>query len=127
MSESTDNGGVSDRIAFYGSVVFGLALATGSVWFFNQKMVLVEALQRVHPTVSGGGVGAAWEYGIGVESLNLAIKLLHIADIVLGFFILVMVFIHWASFHRLAAQMKPPAGSEAASSDAAATDGGERQ
>ena len=127
MSENNDNSGLSDTVAFYASAVFGLALATVSVWFFNQQAVLVEALQRVNPTLSGGGVGAGWEYGIGVTTLNLAIELIHLADIVLGLFILVMVFVHWAAFHRLADRMQPPAGTETTSGEAAATDGGERE
>ncbi|WP_058366298.1 hypothetical protein [Haloparvum sedimenti] len=134
-AESTDGadggGGLSDDAALLVSSVVGLLVASGSVWYVGQQGVWFEALQRVRPTVSGGGVGASWVYGVSGETfeialLNGAIKLIHIADIVLGAFILVLLFIHWAAFHRLAARMQPPAGSEEPSREAAVTDGGER-
>lgn len=130
--EPDGSGGMSDDAALLVSAVVGLLVATGSVWYVGQQGVWFEALQRVRPTVSGGGVGASWVYGVSGETfeialLNGAIKLIHIADIVLGAFILVLLFLHWAAFHRLAARMRPPAGSEEPSRDAAVTDGGERE
>ncbi|GAB3413167.1 hypothetical protein GCM10027435_06780 [Haloparvum alkalitolerans] len=134
-AESTDGadggGGLSDDAALLVSAVVGLLVASGSVWYVGQQGVWFEALQRVRPTVSGGGVGSSWVYGVSGETLEIAllngaIKLIHIADIVLGAFILVLLFIHWAAFHRLAARMQPPAGSEEPSREAAVTDGGER-
>lgn len=136
-----DSGGLSDDAALLVSAVVGLLVASGSVWYVGQQGVWFEALERVRPTVSGGGVGADWAYGVSGETLEIsvlhfAIELIHIADIVLGAFILVLLFVHWAAFHRLAARMQPPVGSEersreAAESDepshdAAVTDGGER-
>ncbi len=126
------SGGLSDDAALLVSAVVGLLVASGSVWYVGQQGVWFEALQRVRPTVSGGGVGASWVYGVSGETfeiavLNGAIKLIHVADIVLGAFILVLLFLHWAAFHRLAARMRPPAGSEEPSREAAVTDGGERE
>lgn len=140
--DASGSGGLSDDAALLVSAVVGLLVAIGSVWYVGQQAIWFEALQRVRPTVSGGGVGADWAYGVSGETLEIsvlhfAIELIHIADIVLGAFILVLLFVHWAAFHRLAARMQPPAGteersreaaeSEKPSSDAAVTDGGERE
>ncbi|MFQ3320123.1 MAG: hypothetical protein ACI8UR_000475 [Natronomonas sp.] len=122
-AESSESAGLPDRVAFWVSVVFGLALATGSVWYVGQQGIWFEALQRVRPALAGGGVGADWEYGIEIALLNGLIELIHIADILLGIFILLLVFVHWAAFHRLAAQMQPPEGEQTASEPTIA-DGG---
>lgn len=124
-SERTD-GGLTDRVLFYGCAVFGLALATGSVWFFSSRGVWHEAVLRVHPTLSGGGVGASWEAGVTNAVLTFMIDLIHVADVVMGVFILLLMLIHWTAFHRLAGRMRPPEGAESRT-DAAVADGGEPQ
>lgn len=123
-AEGTWEGGLSDQVAFYISAAFGLALAVSSTWFVGEQMVWYEALNRVRPTVSGGGVGAGWEAGLEQVVLNAAIDLIHFADLVMGAFILVVMFTHWAAFHRLGSRMKPPA-SQRTDPDPTIADGGE--
>lgn len=103
-------GGLSDGVALAVSLLFGLALATGSVLLVGWLDPGFEDLLRIRPTVAGGGVGAGWEAGNAEFALDLLITLVHLADVVMGLFILVMVFLHWAAFRRLAARMEPPGG-----------------
>lgn len=119
------NRGLSDRAAFWISAVLALALAVGSVWLIGVRAVQFEALQRVRPTVEGGGVGTGWVQGNTEPILNWLITLIHLADVLMGVFILVMIFVHWIAFRRLAARMRPPEAPRR-NSDAVATDGGER-
>lgn len=105
-----DGGGISDGIALAVSLLFGLALAVGSILLVSWLDPGFEGLLRVRPTVSGGGVGAGWTAGNADFWLNLMITLVHLADVVMGVFILLMVFVHWASFRRIAARMEGPAG-----------------
>ncbi|ADB61228.1 hypothetical protein Htur_2350 [Haloterrigena turkmenica DSM 5511] len=124
--ESGDGGGGrSGRIAFWLSALFGLALAVGAAAFVTGRAPFFEDVMRVRPTIEGGGVGADWVVGNTGPILEAAITLVHLADVVMGIFILLMVFIHWAAFRRLATRMRPPAGSSRARESAAATDGGE--
>lgn len=116
-------GGLSDGVALAISLLFGLALATGSVLLVGWLDPGFEDLLRIRPTVAGGGVGAGWEAGNAEFALNLLITLVHLADVVMGLFILVMVFLHWAAFRRLAARMEPPGG-RTHERGAPATDGG---
>ncbi|QSW99286.1 hypothetical protein [Haloterrigena alkaliphila] len=118
------SGGRSDRIAFWLSALFGLALAVGAVALVTGRAPFFENVLRVRPTVDGGGVGADWLVGNTRPILEAAIAIVHFADVVMGIFILLMVFIHWAAFRRLGARMRPPAGSTRAPESAAATDGG---
>lgn len=120
----TDGGGLSDGVALAVSLLFGLALAIGSVLLVGWLDPGFEDLLRIRPTVAGGGVGAGWEAGNAEFALNLLITLVHLADVVMGLFILVMVFLHWAAFRRLAARMEPPGG-RTHERGAPATDGGE--
>ncbi len=120
------NRGLSDRTAFWLSGVLALALAVGSVWLIGVQAIHFEALQRVRPTVEGGGVGAGWVQGNTSTALDWLITLVHFADVILGVFILALVFIHWIAFRRLAARMQPPGGSRQ-SRETVATDGGERE
>ncbi|NUC71478.1 hypothetical protein HTZ84_03985 [Haloterrigena sp. SYSU A558-1] len=123
---SGDGGGWSGRLAFLLSALFGLGLAVGAVALVTGRAPFFENVMRVRPTVEGGGVGADWVVGNTGPILEAAITLVHLADVVMGIFILLMVFIHWAAFRRLATRMRPPAGSSRAGESAAATDGGER-
>ena len=123
--ESTStNRGLSDRAAFWTSLVLSLVIAVGSVWLIGVRAVHFEALDRVRPTIGADGVGAGWIQGNTDPVLEWAITLIHLADVVMGVFILVMVFIHWIAFRRLAARMRPPDAPRR--TDAVATDGGER-
>ncbi|QRV17345.1 hypothetical protein [Haloterrigena salifodinae] len=119
-------GGRSGRIAFWLSALFGLALAVGAAALVIGRAPFFENVMRVRPTIEGGGVGADWVVGNTGPILEAAITLVHLADVVMGIFILLMVFIHWAAFRRLATRMRPPAGSSRAGESATATDGGER-
>ncbi|MFC7009219.1 hypothetical protein [Halalkalicoccus salilacus] len=116
--------GLSDRAAFWTSLLLSIALAVGSVWLIGVRAVHFEALQRVYPTIEGNGVGAGWIQGNTAPALDWAITLVHFADVIMGVFILVMVFIHWIAFRRLAARMRPP-DAPRRTDDAVATDGGE--
>ena len=114
----------SDRVAFWVSVVIGLVLGVGAIAFVTGRAPFFEDLLRIRPTVEGGGIGADWIVGNTGPFLEAAIFLVHLADVVMGIFILLMVFIHWAAFRRLAARMRPPAGRARERGTAAATDGG---
>lgn len=123
---ASSDGDRADGLVFWGCAVFGLALATGSVWFFSSRGVWHEAVMRVHPTLSGGGVGASWEAGVTNAVLTFLIDFIHVADVVMGIFILLLMLIHWTAFHRLATRMRPPAGTETGmETEAPVADGGE--
>lgn len=123
-TEST-SGGLSDRVAFWISALIGLVLAVGSVALVSGRAPFFEDVLRIRPTVEGGGIGADWLAGNTEPALEWLITLVHFADVVMGIFILLMVFIHWAAFRRLGARMQPPGGTRTRET-ATATDGGER-
>ncbi len=102
--------------AAVGFVVAGLSY----VWAQSLSTTF-ETLYRVNPTVEGGGIGADWVAGNTVASLDFLIALVHAADVLMGAFILVMMFVHWAAFRRLADRMQEPGE---ATSEAVAADGG---
>ncbi|MFB6103351.1 MAG: hypothetical protein ABEJ73_12415 [Haloplanus sp.] len=106
------------------SAVGGLILAIVSVWWAAGTAVFYEGLFRVSPTVEGGGVGADWVAGNTVPALDFLIAFIHAADVLLGLFILLLVFIHWGAFRRLADQMQQPSEERG---EAVATDGGESE
>ena len=106
------------------SAIAGLALAVVSVWWAAGTAVFYEGLFRVSPTVAGGGVGTDWVVGNTVPWLDFLVALIHAADVLMGLFILLMVFIHWAAFRRLAGRMQGP---DERTADAVATDGGETE
>ncbi|MCY4728955.1 hypothetical protein KY092_00110 [Natronomonas gomsonensis] len=103
------------------SAVVGVAVALLSVWWASGFGPFYETLFRVSPTVEGGGVGSDWVAGNTIPSLDFLIALVHAADVIMGVFILFMVFLHWASFRRIAARMRHPNESE--SGDAVMADG----
>ncbi|MCJ0619202.1 hypothetical protein JZX76_06660 [Haloarcula hispanica] len=109
------------RVSVLVSAVVGLVVA-GLALFWAQGFRLgYESLYRVNPSVAGGGIGADWVFGNTIPALDFLIALIHAADVILGAFILVMVFIHWAAFQRLAGQMREP-GED--TGEAVAADGG---
>jgi len=112
------------RVSVVISAIVGLALAVVSVWWAAGTAVFYEGLFRVSPTVQDGGIGADWVAGNTVPWLDFLVAVVHAADVLMGLFILLMVFIHWAAFRRLAARMQGP-GEER--SEAVATDGGETE
>jgi hypothetical protein len=103
------------------SAVVGIAVALLSVWWASGFGPFYETLFRVSPTVEGGGVGSDWVAGNTIPSLDFLIALVHAADVIMGVFVLFMVFLHWASFRRLAARMRHPEESE--SGEAVMADG----
>jgi hypothetical protein len=122
----SDDGGYS-AVAVVVSAVVGIVVAVGSVWVVSVlwgggQVTLWEQLFRVGPTVQGGGIGADWTSGNTIPALDFLIAITHAADVLLGVFILVLVFLHWASFRRLAGMMRGPGSGERA--EGVATDGG---
>jgi len=105
------------------SAVIGLAVAYGTVWWASGNAVFYEELFRVVPTVQGGGVGTDWVVGNTIPAFDFLIALTHAADVIMGLGILLLLFVHWASFRRLAARMQSPGSDQA--TDAAVTDGSE--
>mgnify|MGYP000398039054 CR=1 FL=1 len=99
------------------SALVGVAVALVAVWWANGFGVGFEQLWRVDPTVEGGGIGTDWVAGNTVESLDALIFVIHLADVVLGLFIIFLFVLHWVAFRRLAARMRAPGE--------AVTDGGE--
>ena len=103
------------------SAVVGLAAAVLAVWAASGFALSTEEMFRVAPTVEGGGVGTDWIVGNQVAWLDFLVALTHAADVIMGLFILFMVFLHWASFRRLAGRMRRPGEHRR---EAVATDGG---
>lgn len=98
------------RGAVVGSAIVGLAVAFLAVTWAAGSAVFHEELFRTAPTVERGGIGSDWVIGNTVPALDFLIALVHAADVIMGVFILVMVFVHWASFRRIAARMQAPGG-----------------
>jgi hypothetical protein len=107
----------------YLSALVGFAATAVTLWWASGFGPFYETLFRVGPTVTGPdrGVGADWVAGNTIPALDFLIALVHAADVIMGMFILVMVFIHWAAFRRLANRMRQPGETDEA---AVATDGG---
>lgn len=94
-----------ERWQVYLSAVVGLVVAFVLVWVASGFSVFYETLFRVGPTPSEG-VGAEWAAGNTVPWLDALVAITHAVDVLMGLFILVMVFLHWAAFHRLASRMR---------------------
>ena len=110
------------RTAIVASAVVSVAVTAVLAWVASGFGVFYEGLFRVGPTVEDGGVGADWVAGNTIPALDFLIALVHAADVIMGVFILFMMFLHWASFRRLAARMRQPG--EAREASGVATDGG---
>lgn len=124
MTDDVDRGGY-DAVPVFISAIIGLFVAILAVWFVSGRAALSESLFRIQPTVNEGGVGSEWVVGNTNPLLDFLIALTHAADVIMGVFILLMVFIHWLAFRRLANRMVQPDAEEYG--DAVATDGGERE
>ena len=110
------------RTAIVVAAAVSLVVTAVLAWVASGFGVFYEGLFRVGPTVEDGGVGADWVAGNTIPALDFLIALVHAADVIMGVFILFMVFLHWASFRRLAARMRQPG--EAQEASGVATDGG---
>lgn len=117
-----DRGALSEGVAVLVSAVVGIAVAIATIWWASGFGTFYEGLFRVAPTVRGSGVGADWTTGNTMPLLDFLIALTHAADVIMGAFILLMVFIHWAAFRRLADRMQQTTRGEQGT--AVATDGG---
>lgn len=117
------------RVSVLISAVVGLVVAGLSLFWAQGFRVGYESLYRVNPSVEGGGIGSDWVFGNTLPALDFLIALIHAADVIMGAFILVMVFIHWAAFQRLADQMRDPGEdvSEAVAADGGSPTGGDGQ
>ncbi|EMA09061.1 hypothetical protein SAMN05443574_11493 [Haloarcula vallismortis] len=117
------------RVSVLISAVVGLAVAALSLFWAQGLRIGYESLYRVNPSVEGGGIGSDWVFGNTIPALDFLIALIHAADVIMGAFILVMVFIHWAAFQRLAGQMREPGEdvSEAVAADGGSPAGGDGQ
>ncbi|WP_233752254.1 MULTISPECIES: hypothetical protein [Halostella] len=113
---------LTDRLAVLISAVVGLVVTGLAYWWAQGFAVFTENLYRVQPTIEGGGIGSDWNAGNTDPALDALIALIHAVDVIAGVGILVMVFLHWTAFRRLAAQMRQPGERR---SDAVAADGGQ--
>jgi hypothetical protein len=112
------------RWQVYVASLVGVVVAAVSVWLASGFGPFYETLFRIDPLrddVAATGVGAEWVAGNTVASLDFLIALVHAADVLMGLFILLMVFIHWAAFRRLAGRMRQP---DEGTGDAVVADGG---
>lgn len=123
MSEAEDAPEITGyrRWQVYVSAAVALVASFAIVWFVSGVGSSLEQLFRVSPTVEGGGIGTDWLVGNTIPALDFLIALTHAADVIMGVFILVIVFIHWGSFRRLASRMRQP---DQEGADALAADGG---
>ncbi|MXR20640.1 hypothetical protein [Halobacterium bonnevillei] len=128
MSSSDDAGGLSEGLAVLISGIVGIVVALAAVWYVTGLGdASTEALYRIDPTAGGGeltGVGADWTAGNTDPLLDLLVALTHAADVLMGAFVLLMLFVHWGAFRRLASRMQEPQRSP--SEDGVAADGGQR-
>jgi hypothetical protein len=124
MSLRDDARGISEGVAVLVSAVVGFVVAFASIWVVNGLESDFETLYRVNPTVEGGGVGTDFVAGNTDPTLDALIVAIHAIDVVMGVFILLILFIHWAAFRRLGARMQPP---KEAGAGGVAADGGEPQ
>lgn len=115
------------RLAIGVNAVVALAVTALVLWWASGFGPFYEQLFRVAPVADGAnaGVGADWTAGNQIAWLDFLIALTHAADVIMGVFILFMVFLHWGAFRRLAARME---GGESAGgrsdSSSLSTDGG---
>ena len=120
MARRDDAHGMSEALAIAVSAVVGIVVAVASVWYVNGSFdASFETLYRVNPTVEGGGVGSNFVAGNTDPLLDALIVVIHAVDVLMGVFILALVFVHWGAFRRLGARMR-----DADEPAEVATDGG---
>ena len=123
-SQTADNDARSySRVVIAVNAVISVVVALGLVWVVNGFNIFYERLFRVQPTVDGGGIGANWAAGNQDAWLGFMIDAIHLIDIVMGGFILLMVFIHWGAFRRLASRMRQPGEGQLAADGGTEPDG----
>ena len=107
------------------NAVIAVVVALLILWWATGFGPFYEEVFRINPATTGpnAGVGANWTFGNTIGWLDFGIALTHAADVIMGVFVLFLVFVHWASFRRLAARMRQPGGAGGAD-EAVATDGG---
>jgi hypothetical protein len=101
------------------NALISVVVSLGLVWIVSGFDIFYEQLFRVQPTVEGGGIGANWVAGNEIGWLKIMVDAIHLLDILMGLFILLMVVIHWGAFRRLASRMQQPG------EGSLATDGGD--
>ena len=117
-SPTADNGASSyPRAVIAVNAAISVVVSLALVWVVNGYNIFYEELFRVQPTVEGGGIGANWVAGNQIGWTKIMVDAIHLIDIVMGAFILLMVFVHWGAFRRLASRMQQPG-------ETLATDGG---
>ncbi|MFW5938884.1 MAG: hypothetical protein ACOCQU_00360 [Halolamina sp.] len=123
MSNSPAENGASSYSGTIVAVnaVIAVAVSLGAVWVVNGFNVFYERLDRVSPTVEGGGIGTAFAEGNEIGWLVFMVEAIHAIDVLMGLFILVMVFVHWGAFRRLASRMRQPGESRAMPDGGAST------
>ncbi|MFC6786455.1 hypothetical protein ACFQFH_11305 [Halobaculum halobium] len=112
------------RAAIAINAVVALAVTALILWWAADFAVFYEELFRIQPVAEGAnaGVGSDWTSGNQVAWLDFLIAITHAADVIMGVFILFMVFLHWGAFRRLAGRMRQ--SGEGTESSAVAADGG---
>lgn len=120
----SDDSTVYSGIEVVISAIIGIVVAVGSVWWVSSAGQW-ERLFRDSPTVEQGGIGADWIAGNTIPVLDFLIAITHAADVLMGAFILLIVFIHWGAFRRLAGKMRQQGSEETAGTGAARADGGQ--
>ncbi|MEF8799444.1 MAG: hypothetical protein V5A56_00190 [Halolamina sp.] len=116
MSSATADNGASSysRAIIAINAAVSVVIALGLVWVVNGFNIFYEELFRVQPTVEGGGIGANWVTGNEIGWMKIMVDAVHLVDIIMGLFILLMMFIHWGAFRRLANRMQQPGEGELA-------------
>jgi len=112
------------RAAIAINALIALAVTALILWWAADFAVFYEELFRIQPIAEGAnaGVGSDWTAGNQIAWLDFMIAITHAADVIMGVFILFMVFLHWGAFRRLAGRMRHPGDSD---SSAVAADGGQ--
>lgn len=116
------------RTAVLANAVVSVVLTVLTIWWVSGFNLFYERLFRVSPTVSGGGVGTDFVAGNTIGWLNWLVAAIHLVDVLMGLFILLMVFVHWGAFRRLATRMQGPETVTDGGTDGGAdSPGGERE
>ena len=98
------------RAAIAINAVIAVAVTALILWWAADFAVFYEELFRIAPAAEGAnaGVGSDWTSGNQIVWLDFLIAVTHAADVIMGVFILFMMFLHWGAFRRLAAKMQQP-------------------
>ena len=105
------------------SAIIAVVVTALLTWWTFGFGAFYETLFRVGPTVEQG-VGADWVAGNTIPALDFLIALVHAADVILGLFVLFLVFVHWAAFRRLADRMAEHPSTEETAADGGTPDSG---